>query len=96
MFSTNAKSIQIITGVCFVLLLVLQYQLWFDNAGVLDAWHLKQTITNQHNKNKVLLERNKILQAEVLDLKQGNEAIEERARTELGMIKTTEKYYQFV
>ena len=96
MLSINSKSVQIITGVCFVLLLLLQYQLWFDNGGILEAWHLKQTIANQIEKNSTLTERNKILQAEVLDLKQGNEAIEERARTELGMIKNDEVYYQFI
>ena len=96
MFSINAKSVQIITGVCFVLLLLLQYQLWFDNGGMLEALHLKQAIRSQQEKNVALQDRNLVLRAEVEDLKQGNEAIEERARMELGMVKTSETYYQFV
>ena len=56
--------------------------------------HLKQKITTTKKKNNELSERNAILTADVKDLKQGKEAVEERARNDLGMIKSGETYYQ--
>ena len=61
-----------------------------------EIWRLKRSVEAQEEDNKHLRERNQALAAEVLDLKQGQEAIEERARSELGMIKQGEKFYQII
>ncbi len=78
------------------LLLLLQYPLWFGSGGALAYWRLHQGINAQTSDNAKLLERNESLKAEVADLKSGKEAIEERARSELGMVKTDETFYQVV
>ncbi len=79
-----------------VLLVVLQYPLWFGNGGVYALWKLKREIAAQRDENVELRERNQALAADVVDLKQGLAAIEERARIELGMIKQGETFYQIV
>lgn len=85
-----------LTTLLFVLLLVLQYQLWFGNNGLLRVWQLEARVTQQKEENAKLDERNKALEAEVRDLKKGIEAIEERARSDLGMIKKDETFFQVV
>jgi cell division protein FtsB len=87
---------RILTTVLAGLLLLLQYQLWFGEGGFQDMWELKQSRDAQRLENEELQERNAALEAEVLDLKQGLEAVEERARTEMGMIKTDEVFYQIL
>jgi len=79
-----------------VLFLVLQYKLWFDQGGVVEAWQLKKQIASQAKQNDQLQERNQALVAEVDNLKQGKQAIAERARAELGMVKKGEVFYQVV
>jgi cell division protein FtsB len=78
------------------LLVVLQYPLWFGNGGWFAVWALKREIAAQREENARLRERNQALAAEVVDLKQGLAAIEERARVELGMIKKGETFYQVI
>ncbi|HLD14238.1 MAG TPA: cell division protein FtsB [Burkholderiales bacterium] len=78
------------------LLVVLQYPLWFGSGGVLTLWRLNREIAAQKVDNAQLKERNAALEAEVNDLKQGYEAIEERARAELGMVKKGETFYQVI
>lgn len=78
------------------IILLLQYPLWFGSGGALAYWRLHQGIETQTSDNKKLLERNESLKAEVIDLKSGQEAIEERARSELGMVKANETFYQVV
>lgn len=78
------------------LLLVLQYPLWFGDGGIIALWQLKREIVAQKAENERLKERNRALEAEVLDLKQGLEAVEERARAELGMVKKGERFYQII
>ena len=81
----------------FVLLIaLLQYPLWLGKGSWLRVWNVNQQISTQKEKNKVLKQRNETLSAEVRDLKQGNAAIEERARSELGMIKEDEVFYQVI
>lgn len=82
--------------VLLALLLLLQYPLWFGSGGVFAVWSLHREIDAQRAENARLAERNQVLAAEVVDLKQGLEAIEERARAELGMIKKGETFYQVV
>lgn len=78
------------------LVLLLQYPLWFGNGGLLGLWQLKREIAAQQAENQRLRERNQALTAEVLDLKEGLEAVEERARAELGMVKRGETFYHVI
>ncbi len=78
------------------LLLALQYKLWVADGGLGDVWRLGHEIGSQKQTNEEVRERNQALEGEVRDLKQGLEAIEERARTELGMIRDGETFYQIV
>ena len=71
----------------------LQYRLWVGDGSLAQATALKQQIAQQHAENEQLLERNRILMAEVRELKQGMETVEERAREELGMLKEGETLY---
>ena len=79
-----------------VILAVLQYDLWAGEGSMTSAWHLRDTIKQQHEKNAGLKARNDALAAEVKDLKSGLSAIEARARDDLGMIKKGETFIQTV
>ena len=79
-----------------VLLLLLQYKLWVGDGSVPEVLHLQQEVEKQQQHKKQLEERNASLDAEVTDLKQGLDAIEERARSELGMLRKDEKFYQII
>ncbi len=85
-----------ITTVLLVLFALLQYKLWIGNASLTEVHHLEQIKLAQIEENNRLQERNQSLSAEVLDLKQGLEAVEERARSEMGMIKSNETFFQIV
>ena len=74
--------------------LLLQYRLWFSADGVGEAMRLRQAVAAQRADNDQRSARNRQLAAEVRDLKQGNAAIEERARTDLGMVSANETFYQ--
>lgn len=82
--------------VLLVLLAYLQYRLWAGDGGLLDVWELHQEAEALRLENTQLRERNAALNAEVLDLKQGLDAIEEHAREDLGMVKEGETFYQVV
>ncbi|OQX43248.1 MAG: hypothetical protein B0D83_01670, partial [Candidatus Sedimenticola endophacoides] len=73
-----------------LLLLVLQYRLWVGDGSLAEVHLLKREIAAQRDELATLRERNRALEAGVLDLKQGLQAIEERARSELGMIREGE------
>jgi cell division protein FtsB len=77
-------------------ILLLQYPLWLGKGGWLRVWNLDQQVQEQKEANARLSRRNGALDAEVRDLKQGFEAIEERARYELGLIKQDEIFFQVV
>lgn len=77
-----------------LLLACLQYKLWFAPDGLARMWVLKQEVAIQQAENAKQEMRNKTLVAEVQDLKQGDAALEERARSELGMVKQGESFYQ--
>ena len=87
---------KVIIIIMSVLLLLLQSKLWFGDASVRDVINLKQTVKEQQAKNEQVRQRNAVLAAEVEDLKTGLEAIEERARSELGMIKKDETFIHIV
>ena len=81
--------------VALVLVLAgLQYRLWVGEGSLAQVTELKRQIADQQGENERLLERNRILEAEVLELKKGMETVEERARHELGMLKEGETLYQ--
>lgn len=79
-----------------LLFLYLQYRLWVGEDSLLDVRALQQEIDLQKAENARLQERNAVLDAEVRDLKQGLDAIEEHAREDLGMVKEGETFYQVV
>ena len=86
-----------ILGAIFVALIVLiQYPLWLGKGGWLRVWEVNRQLDAQQEKNRSLEARNAALAAELRDLKQGTEAIEERARYELGLIRGDEVFYQVV
>ena len=78
------------------MLVALQYPLWIGKGSWMRVWDLDRQVAAQREINVRLKARNDALDAEVRDLKQGQEAIEERARLELGMIKNDEVFYQIV
>lgn len=85
-----------ITTLFIVLLILLQYRLWVGNGSLTEVHHLQEQISQVEQENNSLKERNLSLAAEVYDLKQGKDAIEERARSEMGMVKYDETFYQIV
>ena len=78
------------------LLIGLQTRLWFGQGGRPEVKHLRERVAAQRSENAELRKRNEALAAEVDDLKSGTEASEERARSELGMIKPGEVFYQVI
>ena len=79
-----------------LLLVYLQYRLWFGDGNLLDVIQLGDEVEAQREENIRLRERNDTLDAEVRDLQQGLDAIEEHAREDLGMVKDGETFYQIV
>ena len=78
------------------LALLVQYPLWLGKGGWLRVWELDRQVQAQNRENETLKVRNDALDAEVRDLKQGFDAIEERARYEIGMIRQGEVFFQVV
>ena len=76
------------------LIVAIQYPLWLGKGGWLRVWDVDQQLAAQNERNGRLEVRNDALAAEVKDLKQGSEAIEERARYELGLVKGDEVFFQ--
>lgn len=79
-----------------IFLLLLQYRLWISDQGKREVWRLTQAVEAQAAANAEQRERNRQLLAEVTDLKIGLTALEERARSELGMVGNSETFYQIV
>jgi len=87
---------RVFTAVLLILLAALQYRLWFGKNSVPDYLALKDNVAHQLDANDKLVQRNKLLYADTDDLKLGLEAIEERARNELGMIKEDETFFRLI
>lgn len=85
-----------LTLILVILIALLQYPLWLGKGSWLRVWELNRKVAEQQEKNAALKARNDALNAEVTDLKSGRAAIEERARSELGMIKQDEVFFQVV
>lgn len=76
------------------IVLLLQYRLWVSDSGMREVWRLRREVAAQQDVNAQLKDRNRTLAAEVQDLKKGKSAIEERARTDLGMVGSNETFFQ--
>ena len=87
------RILAVILGLCLVL---LQYRLWVSDQGMREIWRLSQAVEAQTAANAEQRGRNAQLLAEVADLKVGLAALEERARSELGMVGNSETFYQVV
>lgn len=87
------KILAIVLGALIVL---IQYPLWLGKGGWLKVWEADRQVAAQTEQNDALQSRNDALAAEVSDLKQGIEAVEERARQDLGFVKTDEVFFQVV
>ena len=85
-----------LTPVLIALLALVQFRLWVGDESLAEVWRLRQAIVSQTSENALLASRNQRLEADVRDLKNGLEAVEERARLELGMIRKGEIYFQIV
>jgi cell division protein FtsB len=82
-----------IAGLLLVALLALQWPLWFGDGSWRDVRELRETKERQERENEELRARNRALEAEVEDLRSGTEAVEERARRDLGMIREDEVFF---
>jgi cell division protein FtsB len=87
---------RILSAVLTALIVLLQYPLWLGKGGWLRVWEIDRQVNAQKNSNAQLRVRNDALDAEVRDLKQGYDAVEERARYELGMIKQDEIFFHIM
>jgi cell division protein FtsB len=88
--------VKIIAIVLLLLFFWLQYKIWLQDGGIPEVVQLQQEVADVKVEVHSLQERNASLDAEVKDLKKGLDAIEERARSEMGMIKEGEIYYQVI
>jgi len=88
--------VRALLAILLLVLVALQLKMWFGEGGYRDVQRLAERVEQQALENEALAQRNRELQAEVEDLRQGLEAIEERARSELGLIKEDEQFYQVV
>jgi cell division protein FtsB len=93
---TNDLAVRVAYCVLTLLLLVLQYNLWIGDGSIANVMSLQRAIEAQKQENERLRERNLALDAEVKDLKTASDAIEERARLELGMIREGETFYRVI
>ncbi len=87
---------RVLLAILLLILILLQFKMWFGEGGFSDVRRLEQRVEEQAEENETLVLRNRELQAEVEDLRQGLGAVEERARNELGLIKESEEFYQVV
>jgi len=87
--------VRIVLGGLVCLLIALQIRLWVSEDGLAEMSRLRHQVTFQHNENQQLESRNDRLEAEVEDLKKGFGAVEERARSDLGLIAPDETFYVF-
>jgi cell division protein FtsB len=87
---------KILISVLILVFIGLQYKLWFGDGSLSEVVQLTRELEIQKTKLQVLEERNRILEAQVLDLQNGLDAFEEKARNDLGMIKRGETFIQLI
>ena len=90
------KPLRVLLLLLVLLLALLQYKLWFGNGGQREVEALQAQVAKQEAENLKLQQRNEALKAEVENLKSGEAAVEERARSELGMVKPGETFYRVI
>ena len=83
-------------AVLLLILALLQYRLWFSQGSLAEQRRLEIQVEEQSEINRELRARNAVLEREVLELQNGTEGVEQRAREELGLIREGEVFYQFV
>jgi cell division protein FtsB len=88
--------VRVVIAVLLLVTIYLQYLLWFGRGGIREVNRLAEAVEIQRGEIVRLEDRNRALEAEVMDLKKGLEAIEERARSEMGMIKEGEVFFRLV
>lgn len=86
---------KILAGILGALIILIQYPLWLGKGGWMRAWQIEQDVAREKDRNARLEMRNGGLAAEVTDLKTGTDAIEERARMELGLVRSDEIFFQY-
>jgi cell division protein FtsB len=87
---------KIMIGILIFLLISLQYRIWFGDGSLSEVVQLSRELEIQKQKLKLLEDRNRLLEAQVLDLQNGLDAFEEKARNDLGMIKEGETFIQLI
>ena len=87
---------KVFMALSLLLIFHLQYRLWFGDGSIKQIMQYQERLDDLQLQGKQKLERNQALYAEVLDLRKGQEAIEERARQDLGMIKENETFFQVI
>ena len=87
---------KILAAILGALIVLIQYPLWLGKGGWLRVWEVDRKLSDAQQRNQRLRLRNAALAAEVRDLKEGLEAIEERARYEQGMVKKDEVFFQII
>ncbi len=85
-----------INGILLITLISIQYALWFGDKNVFDLYRLNQAVQQTRLENMAIHQRNQRLVAEVIDIKEGGETVETIARSELGLIKQGETFYQII
>jgi cell division protein FtsB len=88
--------LRLVALLLLIVLIGLQVKLWTGQGGLRDMWRLEERVAAQKAANEKLRARNEALSADVEDLKHGDEAVEERARSELGLVKPGETFYEVV
>lgn len=92
----TSRLMKVVPIVLILLLVLLQYRLWFEPSGVFEMIHLKKIYNESAKQNTLLKKRNQELASEVRNLQQNKEIMESKARHELGMVKRGETFYQVV
>ena len=92
----EGNRIKILIAIIILLIIHLQYRLWWEDASIFQIREYQQRLDRLNEIAREKRERNDALYAEVLDLRKGQEAIEERARYELGMVKENETFFQVI
>ena len=87
---------KILIAILILLLILLQYRLWFGDGSLSEVVQLSRELELQKQRLRELKERNRILEAQVLDLQNGLDAFEEKARNDLGMIRQGETFIQLI
>ncbi len=85
---------ELLTLILISVFLLLQYEIWLAPGGVASLWRVRHQLAAETAINQQWQQRNQIIVADIYDLKHGNQAIEDHARTDLGMIKPSEVLYQ--